>query len=137
MARLALFPILCNLILIPAAAAAETPSTEIGQVVYERYCATCHGRSGEGDGPLSVYLTAEVPDLTRLTERNEGAFPMLRVVDIIDGSAELRGHGGAMPVYGRVFETEAGIDEEAREAGDLIARGRILSVARYLQTLQK
>ncbi|WP_168797996.1 c-type cytochrome [Pacificoceanicola onchidii] len=137
MAFRALLFTLCYLPLLPAAAVAETQSVETGQNDYEMYCATCHGLSGAGDGPLSEYLTAEVPDLTTLSERNAGVFPLRHVLDIIDGSAELRGHGGAMPVYGWVFETEAGTNDTAHTPGDLPAHERILSVARYLESLQK
>lgn len=85
---------------------ASAQQADVGQDLFEQYCATCHGLSGAGDGPLTVYLTEKVSDLTILAENNDGAFPMLKVIHIIDGRTGLRGHGGPMPTYGDIFEAE-------------------------------
>lgn len=59
---------------------------------------------------------------------------MLDVIHIIDGRTGLRAHGGPMPVYGDVFSRNGGDDMDY--SGVLEARGKILSLAYYLESLQ-
>lgn len=108
---------------------------DIGKEAFQQYCATCHGIEANGDGPLTELMTQKVPDLTTLAQRNEGEFPMLQVIHSIDGRTGLRGHGGPMPVYGQVFRAEASGHDTYGSA--IEARGRVLSIAYYLETLQK
>lgn len=113
------------------AAAAE----EVGKAEYMARCATCHGESGVGDGPLAELMTVPVPDLTTISERNDGMFPMLDIIYVIDGRTGVRGHGYPMPVWGSRYE--AGIGDSAGPYGaELVVRGRILSLAYYLQSIQ-
>ncbi|PUB11031.1 c-type cytochrome [Yoonia sediminilitoris] len=107
---------------------------DLGENVYSQYCATCHGASGTGDGPLTELMTTKVSDLTVLKENNDGVFPMLEVIHIIDGRTGLRGHGGPMPVYGAVFNAEAG---DIEYGSVVYTRAKILSLAYYLESIQK
>ncbi|SHH23549.1 c-type cytochrome [Marivita hallyeonensis] len=108
---------------------------DIGQRTYEQYCATCHGMDGSGGGPLTEIMTASVPDLTGLAAAHEGQFPMLDVIHIIDGRTGLRAHGGPMPVYGALFDEES---HSGTEYGDVLyTRGKVLSIAYYLESIQK
>jgi mono/diheme cytochrome c family protein len=115
---------------------AAAQSADVGHDIYMQYCATCHGEAFDGRGPLTELMTVQVADLTQLSANNDGAFPMLKVIHIIDGRTGLRGHGGPMPTYGRIFT-----DETAGEIGNygavLATRGRILSLALYLESIQK
>lgn len=77
-----------------------------GQHFYTQYCATCHGDEAKGDGDLAELLIIKVPDLTTLSQRNNGEFPLLRVIHIIDGRSGLRAHKEPMPVYGALFRQE-------------------------------
>jgi len=115
-----------------SAVSAET----LGAREYARSCAICHGERGEGNGPLAMILTVNVPDLTTLSARNGGVFPYDEVISVVDGQRQMRAHGSPMPVWGRRF-TEAEIARYGPTAGTIIARGRILSVAHYLETLQR
>lgn len=118
------------------ATSAQAQGYEVGEEIYSRYCATCHGEAATGNGPLAQYLVQSVPDLTILTERNRGIFPMLRVLEAIDAGSRLPGHGGPMPVFGALFMDEiAGAYGQA--AGQIETRGRILSLAIYLRSIQK
>ena len=94
-----------------------------------------HGTGGDGKGPLTDLLTQEVPDLTGLAMRNDNVFPMLDVIHIIDGRTGLRAHGGPMPVYGHVFHRE--IKGTVDYGAVLETRGKVLSLAYYLETIQK
>jgi mono/diheme cytochrome c family protein len=73
--------------------------------MYMAYCASCHGKEGQGDGPVASSLTMPPADLTTLSARNGGKFPELRVTSAIKGDPALPAHGSAeMPVWGTVFQ---------------------------------
>lgn len=108
---------------------------EAGQSAYMNACASCHGPDGLGDGPMAEFMSVKVPDLTQLSASNEGVFPMLEVIQIIDGRTGVRGHGSEMPVWGDQFRADA--SAAGPYGGEVIARGRVLSLAYYLQSIQK
>ena len=117
------------------ASSAQAQDTGAGQAEYMNYCATCHGETGTGDGPLADLMTVDVPDLTKLSASNDGNFPMLDVIMEIDGRTGVRGHGYPMPVWGNRFKADAGdIGEYATE---IETRGRTLSLALYLESIQE
>jgi mono/diheme cytochrome c family protein len=109
---------------------------DLGAQLYADYCAACHGASGKGDGDMANVMTIPSPNLTLLAKANDGSFPMLQVIHVIDGRTGVRAHGGTMPVFGKVFQTEAGGGN-----GDygpvLESRGRVLSLAMYLESIQQ
>lgn len=107
-----------------------------GASEYRIACANCHGETGHGDGPLAGLLTVEVPDLTLIASRNDGIFPFLNTMMIIDGRTGVRGHGSNMPVWGDRFERDAAQDVGVYGA-ELIARGRLLSLVEYLEAIQQ
>jgi hypothetical protein len=115
---------------------AQAQNTEIGKRLYDESCAGCHGATGAGDGELAGLLNVNTPDLTGLSARHDGKFPMLDVIHIIDGRTGVRAHGGPMPVFGAVYggsTAAAGSDH-----GSVIeVHGRILSLALPLESLQK
>ncbi|WP_425051216.1 c-type cytochrome [Psychromarinibacter sp. S121] len=116
---------------------AQAQDAGIGGGIYAQYCATCHGIDGTGDGPLNELMSQSAPDLTKLSEANDGVFPMLEVIHIIDGRTGLRAHGGPMPVYGRVFDEEHGTTMQGDVSAVLETRGRVLSLAMFLESLQQ
>jgi mono/diheme cytochrome c family protein len=84
-----------------------------GAELFRHYCASCHGVDGRGHGPASVALKHGAPDLTRISQRNGGAFPFRRVKEIIEGkdSGELAHGNREMPVWGPIFhEVESDMD---------------------------
>jgi mono/diheme cytochrome c family protein len=86
----------------------QEPSTEpndLGARLFKTHCATCHGTTGRGNGPLAEHLRRVPPDLTKFTERNGGVFPSERVARIIDGR-DVPAHGDRdMPVWGDAFRS--------------------------------
>ncbi len=88
-------------IALPAAAADKKDFD--GRALFEANCASCHGLTGNGDGPSAKSLEAELKPLSTLTQRS-GGFPEDYVRRVIDGREELRAHRkGAMPVWGTYF----------------------------------
>jgi mono/diheme cytochrome c family protein len=104
-----------------------------GVRLYQVFCASCHGLTGHGDGPVVPLLKGGVPDLTRLSQRNGGKFPAEHVRQIIDGRAAQAAHGAReMPVWG--FEFYGNVYDDAlarRQAEQTIQR-----LVDYLQTIQ-
>lgn len=105
-----------------------------GKELYERYCASCHGLSGRGDGPVSKSLAVEVPDITRYAQRHGQFFDRTLVERIIDGRHVIAAHGTrTMPVWGETFSTSLLGDPNAERA----TRIQILRLADYVWQLQK
>ena len=88
---------------ISAAAPSFAGNSSMGETLFLKHCATCHGVEAMGDGPMAGVLMIKPPNLTELTRKYEG-FPTDRVVRRIDGREAIVSHGSPMPVYGDFFE---------------------------------
>jgi mono/diheme cytochrome c family protein len=104
-----------------------------GEELFERFCASCHGESARGDGPVARSLNTVVPDLTSISARY-GEFPAGLIRDVIDGRGiDVRAHGTrAMPVWGYEFWVEEGGDVVAQNA----VRDAINKLVDYLRSVQ-
>lgn len=125
---------------LSANAALAGRDVDFGRLEYESSCASCHGLSGKGDGPLARALVSQPSDLTTLAKRNGGVFPAQRVHDIIDGRKEVEAHGTReMPVWGREYRSTVLRQGEsgAFDFGPSIANARIASVVDYLYRIQE
>ena len=116
--------------------AASAQEADIGADLFASYCAACHGATGAGDGDMADVVSIPSPNLTLLAKNNNGVFPMLEVLQLIDGRAGVRAHGGPMPLWGQVFSDEIG-DAAGPYGSVLEVRGRLLSLAIYLESLQQ
>ena len=111
-------------------------SDDVGKAEYMDSCAACHGVDAKGNGPVANLMTVVVPPLTGLAAANGGVFPMDDVIAYIDGRKDVRAHGSGMPVWGSVYrDPVAGMVKG--QSPDFIARGRILSLAYYLESIQE
>lgn len=106
-------------------------ATAAGAALFRTHCATCHGTSGRGDGPLADLLRRPPSNLTEIRRRHRGAFPRDLIASIIDGREHVGGHGGpGMPVWGDRFKySGAGAD-------DAVVKQRILALVDYLESIQ-
>ena len=107
-----------------------------------RSCASCHGVSEKGDGPVARSLSPPPSDLTRLSEANNGVFPVSRVHEVIDGRMERLIDGTRdMPVWGDRYMQEMtsrkSRDFVSKEWNEAIVRRRILALVEYISTLQR
>src|SRR5271166_1960905 len=83
-----------------------------GRVLFEQYCASCHGDDGKGAGPAAIAFKVQPPDLTALSRQNHGKFPKDRVVQSIRGDRMQSAHGSTdMPVWGPVFLALTGMNQ--------------------------
>ncbi len=103
-----------------------------GASIFRNHCAACHGLDGRGNGPVSKVLKREVPDLTRLSQRNGNAFPAIHVRTTIMFGADdlLSAHGSKeMPIWGPIFH-EIEFDQD-------LGNVRLENVTKYLESLQR
>ena len=103
-----------------------------GATIFRNNCAACHGIDGRGNGPVSKELKHELPDLTRLSQRNGGAFPTVHVRNTILFGADslLPAHGSkAMPIWGPIFH-EIEFDHD-------LGHVRLENIAKYLESIQR
>jgi mono/diheme cytochrome c family protein len=119
-----------------AQSASDSSEFSRGQQEYMSGCAACHGEKADGNGPIATMFKTPVPDLTGIAQRNDGKFPLLDVMHIIDGRMEVKAHGNPMPVFGRRFENQAS-DRVGPYGSEMIVRGRVLELVLYLQSIQK
>ena len=106
-----------------------------GEQEYIVACAVCHGESAMGDGPFTDLLNISTPGLLELTRANDGVFPFEAVLATIDGRDGVRAHGSQMPIWGERFQASA--TSQRGETAEMVARGRVLSLVYYLQSIQQ
>jgi mono/diheme cytochrome c family protein len=98
-----------------------------GKKAYLNLCASCHGTTAKGDGPVAQYLTQRPADLTKLAAADAGGFSSERVYAVIDGRHDTRVHGTReMPVWGF-----------ASGVSPALYRARTRAIVDYLATLQE
>lgn len=141
-----LLAVAMNVLTTPSLATEDLPTgdgggglmTDLGKGDFNTYCAACHGVGGKGDGTVAEFLTIPAADLTQLKKLNAGIFPRERVMEVIDGRAEVKVHGARdMPVWGDWFDAEAatgGLDKDEREA---VVAARISALISFLETIQE
>jgi len=119
-------------------ASSQPKRVDLGKTEYESNCASCHGLTGKGDGPMAGYVSPKIADLTTLAKKNNGILPVSAMYDIIVGEREVPGHGSRdMPVWGREYRIKAGeyyvdvpYDPEA------YVRTHVLALIEYINRLQ-
>lgn len=124
-------------VLVQAMAVAGSPQGQIkyvpakpiadpnGAVVYQDYCAVCHGPAGRGNGPAARHLNTPVPDLTRIALRDGKFDPNhvimhIRHVDVPKSKP--------MPCWRRVLRVGSG-------DGDVVEI-LMVNLTRHLEALQ-
>jgi len=123
------------LVLTAACSSPPIPEVPTGEIAYMRYCASCHGESGRGDGLVARELRTPPTDLTKLSERSGGRFDEASVLASIDGRREVAAHGSrTMPVWGVVFESE--LREKDTRYPRYVTLLSARTLTEYLRTMQ-
>lgn len=114
----------------------DNPITN-GAKTFEIKCASCHGHDAMGENNSSQNGEVKAPDLRKITERNNGRFPVSRIYAVIDGREIVKGHGTrVMPVWGDLFLTDT-IWEGCSQVEEQLVRGRIMELILYLDSIQE
>lgn len=101
-----------------------------GKLMFTNYCAPCHGVDGRGNGSVAAALKVPPTDLTILSRNNNGKFPDVHIVSVLDHGSNLPAHGTAeMPVWGPIFS-------RMNQSNTMEGRLRVTNLTRYLETLQ-
>jgi nucleotide-binding universal stress UspA family protein len=122
------------LLLSPLSVSAQDQAmkqTTTGGALFGTYCASCHGATARGDGPLAANMRRKPANLTEIAKRNGGEFPADLVFRTIDGRQRVRGHGGPdMPEWAEAFgkSSEVGDDDRVKRV--------IQSLVDYLGSIQ-
>ncbi len=124
--------LLCITTAVSAAHAADF-TTYSGEQLFQRLCASCHGSSALGNGPVAASLKVAVPNLRELAKRNGGEFPSQKIEGIVDGRTALAPHGTRlMPVWGNeLLREEIGNPEAEKAEAELIHK-----IVEYLRGIQ-
>jgi mono/diheme cytochrome c family protein len=131
-----LLVLIASLVVSASAQVSNPPQPAVrpveGVSIFRNNCAACHGLNGRGKGPVAKALKRDVPDLTRLSQRNEGAFPAIHVRNTIMFGADdlLPAHGSKdMPIWGPVFH-EIDFDQD-------LGNVRLENITKYLESIQR
>lgn len=109
----------------------------LGKQEYESNCIACHGTDGKG-GAYVDFLKTTPPDLTQLSKKNGGVFPLERVYEVIDGRQQIKSHGGRdMPIWGKDYQVKAGQHYvDTPYDPEIYVRSKILALIDYLNKIQ-
>ena len=96
-------------------------------------------RMPKGNGSDAYNLEVAPPNLTLLAKNNAGVLPTDRMIDVIDGRAQIKSHGlREMLNWGKQYAVSAAehfpgspYDQEA------FIRGRVLILVDYLRRIQQ
>jgi len=105
-------------------------SAASGQEMFNTYCAVCHGKDANGDGPAAGALKVPPPNLTTLSLRHGGKYPTAYVETVLKFGVEtFPAHGAKdMPIWGPLL---GAISADAPEA-----KLRIHNLNQYIESLQ-
>ncbi|NJD89393.1 MAG: cytochrome C [Betaproteobacteria bacterium] len=122
-----------------ASMAADRP--DYGKREFDSNCAVCHGRLGKGDGPYAGMVdTKGGADITQLTKKNGGVFPIYKVTQTIDGRFQVKAHGPReMPIWGADYLIDAKDKLASADTPfdpEVLVTYRIYALAEYVSRLQ-
>lgn len=115
---------------ITFSAAAQSRSAYVvkGEKIFVKYCASCHGMTGKGEGPVAKSLKGVPPDLTLIQPPGE-KFPFYKVQTSVDGEKAIEPHGPReMPVWGTVFK---------KTSGELQKQADVYALVKFIESIQR
>ena len=101
-----------------------------GTEMYAKYCASCHGITGQGNGPAAPAFKHAPANLTKLTKSHGGKYPKTLVYESVIEGGKVPGHGSAqMPVWGSLFVQMDGFNSQ-------LPQMRLKALTDYIESLQ-
>lgn len=105
-----------------------------GKIMYDSYCAVCHGMDGRGNGPAAPALKQPATDLTLMAKQNGGKFPDAHIYAVLQFGTETSAHGSKdMPVWGPALRSL----DRGSPTTEMVQHQRIVNLTNYLRTLQE
>jgi mono/diheme cytochrome c family protein len=102
-----------------------------GKEMFKQYCAACHGLDAKGHGPARAALKIPAADLTTLTKRHGGEFPLDLVTNVLRFGPGVAAHGSSdMPTWGGIFQYMDNYNQAT-------VQKRIKNLCDYLISLQE
>lgn len=111
------------------------PQASDGRGLYMEYCASCHGATAIGDGPMARAMVKPPKNLTLIEVRHKDVFPRAKVMSIVDGYARSDLAGPGMPEFGALLEG----DLIPFDSGDGILTPtprKLVALVEYLESIQ-
>lgn len=130
------FPfILVSAVALSLTACTQQAPDKRGAELYATYCTSCHGTSGQGDGPLAASFGKPPANLTLISRRNGGAFPTEDVMAQINGYKGRHQFGG-MPEFEQ--DLNGPMVDWVSASGEVIKTPQgLIDLARYLESIQQ
>jgi len=101
-----------------------------GKVMYQNYCAPCHGVDGKGNGPVASELRTPPTNLTLLSKKNQGKFPDIHIASVLRFGSRFPAHGTEqMPVWGPILG-------KMNQMNAMDKQLRISNLSSYIESLQ-
>lgn len=122
-------------LLLAACVPAASTEPASGKADFMDLCAPCHGVTGKGDGELGKTLAHRPADLTGISARHNGVFPMAYVMSKIWGYENGAAPSALMPKFAPLMDGPTVLVD----TGDGIQTPtpqRLVEIANYLTTIQ-
>lgn len=109
--------------------------SDLGKDLFVEHCARCHGFDATGKGSDANELKTQPADLTKISERRGGVWPMLEVMSILDGYLKVQEPRDDVPIITKLND---GPTVEFDTGNGLVTRipSRLIEVAEYLESIQ-
>lgn len=130
--RVVLIPMLMAAALIACTPPVPAPS---GASDFAELCAPCHGATGKGNGPMAADLVKKPADLTGLSARNGGNFPLARVMNKIWGYSRGAKVNSMMPHFETLLDSPT-VPVDVGDGVQTPTPERLIDLADYLATIQ-
>ncbi len=101
-----------------------------GSEMYAKYCASCHGISGQGNGPAAPAFKHAPTNLTQLTKSYDGKYPRRLVYQSVVEGGGVSAHGDPkMPVWRDLFVRMDGLHSQ-------VPQMRLKALVDFIESLQ-
>ncbi len=106
-----------------------------GESLFQENCISCHGIAGQGDGPIAKQLNTAPADLTKISARRDGVWPMLEMMSIIDGYSRNTVPREDMPVFENFLDNEM-VEFDTGNGEAILVPSKLIEIVEYLEALQ-